>query len=74
MFLENRLTQLALRLRNSQPTPLWLSLWNGHSLDFGPDPKVTVVIPQKKALRCFLPPEPAAAHARLDLPAGSRGG
>jgi cyclopropane-fatty-acyl-phospholipid synthase len=57
MFLENRLTQLAARLRDAQPTPLRLSLWNGHSLDFGPDPKVTIVIPQKKALRSFLPPD-----------------
>src|SRR3972149_3091118 len=57
MFLENRLAQLALRLRNAQPTPLRLSLWNGHSLDFGPDPKVTIVVPQKRALRCFLPPD-----------------
>jgi len=57
MFLENRLAQLALRLRNAQPTPLRLSLWNGHSLDFGPDPKVTIVVPRKSALRCFLPPD-----------------
>lgn len=57
MFIENRLAQLALRLRNSHPTPLRLSLWNGHSLDFGPDPKVTIVVPQKGALRCILPPD-----------------
>lgn len=57
MFLENRLAQLALRLRNAQPTPLRLSLWNGHSLDFGPDPKVTIVVPRKSALRCLLPPD-----------------
>ena len=57
MFIENRLAQLALRLRHTQPTPLRLSLWNGHSLDFGPDPKVTIVVPQKRALRCFLPPD-----------------
>ncbi len=57
MFIENRLAQLAAQLRHSQPTPLRLSLWNGHSLDFGPDPKVTIVVPQKRALRCFLPPD-----------------
>ena len=57
MFIENRLAQLALRLRNSQPTPLRLSLWDGRSLEFGPDPKVTIVVPQKRALRCFLPPD-----------------
>ena len=57
MFIENRLAQLAMRLKNSQPTPLRLSLWNGRSLDFGPDPKVTIVVPQKRALRCFLPPD-----------------
>ena len=57
MFIENRLTHLATRLRNSQPTPLRLSLWNGHSLDFGPDPKVTIVVPQKRVLRCLLPPD-----------------
>jgi cyclopropane-fatty-acyl-phospholipid synthase len=57
MFIENRLAQLAVRLRDSHPTPLRLSLWNGRSLDFGPDPKVTIVVPQKRALRCFLPPD-----------------
>ncbi len=57
MFIENRLAQLARRLRNSHPTPLRLSLWDGRSLDFGPDPKVTIVVPQKGALRCFLPPD-----------------
>lgn len=57
MFIENRLSQLATRVRYSHPTPLRLSLWNGHSLDFGPDPKVTIVVPQKRALRCFLPPD-----------------
>ncbi len=57
MFIENRLAQLALRLRHTQPTPLRLSLWNGRSLDFGPDPKVTIVVPQKRTLRCFLPPD-----------------
>jgi cyclopropane-fatty-acyl-phospholipid synthase len=57
MFIENRLAQLAARVRNAYPTPLRLSLWNGHSLDFGPDPKVTIVIPQKRALSCFLPPD-----------------
>ena len=51
MIIENRLTQLAIRLRNTRPTPLWLSLWNGRSLDFGPDPKVTIVVPQKRAPR-----------------------
>ena len=57
MFIENRLAQLAAQLRQSQPTPLRLSLWNGRSLDFGPDPKVIIVVPQKQALRCFLPPD-----------------
>jgi len=57
MFIENRLAQLAERLRNTQPAPLRLSLWDGRSLDFGPDPKVTIVVPQKRALRCFLPPD-----------------
>jgi cyclopropane-fatty-acyl-phospholipid synthase len=57
MFIENRLAQLAARLRDTQPTPLRLSLWNGRSLDFGPDPKVTIVVQQKDALRCFLPPD-----------------
>ncbi len=49
--IENQLEQLAARLKNSQLTPLRLSLWNGHNLDFGPAPKVTVAIPQKRALR-----------------------
>lgn len=57
MFIENRLAQMAVRLRNTQPTPLRLALWDGRSLDFGPDPKVTIVVPQKRALRCFLPPD-----------------
>ena len=57
MFIENRLEQLALRLRHSAPTPLRLSLWNGRSLDFGPEPKVTIVVPRKRTLRCFLPPD-----------------
>jgi cyclopropane-fatty-acyl-phospholipid synthase len=57
MFIENRLAQLAMRLRDTNPTPLRLSLWNGRSLEFGPDPKVTIVIPQKRVLRCFLPPD-----------------
>ncbi|OGA47037.1 MAG: cyclopropane-fatty-acyl-phospholipid synthase [Betaproteobacteria bacterium RIFCSPLOWO2_12_FULL_63_13] len=57
MFIENRLAQLAARLRDTQPAPLRLSLWDGRSLDFGPDPKVTIVVPQKRALRCFLPPD-----------------
>ena len=57
MFIENRLEQMASRLRDTEPTPLRLSLWNGRSLDFGPDPKVTVVVPRKRALRCFLPPD-----------------
>jgi len=74
MLIENRLTQLATRLKHSQPTPLRLSVWNGRNLNFSRDPKVTIVVPQKRALRSFLPPEPAAAHARLDLPARSRGG
>ena len=57
MFFENRLAQLAMRLRSTHPTPLRLSLWDGRSLDFGPDPKVTIVVPRKNALRCFLPPD-----------------
>ena len=57
MFFENRLAQLAARLRNTQPAPLRVSLWDGRNLDFGPDPKVTIVVPQKSALRCFLPPD-----------------
>ena len=57
MFIENRLEQMATRLRDTEPTPLRLSLWNGRSLDFGPDPKVTIVVPRKRALRCFVPPD-----------------
>jgi cyclopropane-fatty-acyl-phospholipid synthase len=57
MFIEHRLGQLATRLKHSQPTPLRLSLWDGRSLDFGPEPKVTIVVPKKTALRCFLPPD-----------------
>ena len=57
MFIENRLTQLASHVRQTQPTPLRLSLWNGRSLEFGPDPKVTIVVPQKRTLRCLIPPD-----------------
>ena len=55
MFIENRLTQLAMRLRNTQPAPLRLSLWDGRSFDFGPDPKVTIVVPQERSITAFRP-------------------
>ena len=56
MFIEQRLSHLASHLRSTRPMPLRLSLWNGQSLEFGPAPKVTIIVQQKRALNCFVPP------------------
>jgi len=57
MFLENRLAKLVQRVRGSNPVPLRLRLWSGRSFELGPDPTVTVTLPNASALRYFVSPD-----------------
>ena len=50
------LTRLLPELSGLRDVPLRLALWNGLRQDLGPDPRVTVYLPEPGALRYFLPP------------------
>jgi transposase InsO family protein len=55
MFWQKRFEKFATRMR-VHDLPLHLSLWNGAAFALGQTPRVTVSIPNAKALRHFLSP------------------
>ncbi|MBI3043817.1 MAG: class I SAM-dependent methyltransferase [Betaproteobacteria bacterium] len=56
MFLESRFEQLIDRICRNAAIPLRVELWNGRRFDLAPNPTVRIAIPNRSALRYFVPP------------------
>ena len=56
MWREKFITHYLGNLSSRTDLPLTVALWNGESLNLGKSPKVTVRLPDRKAVRYFLPP------------------
>lgn len=57
MFLENRLEKIFERVKHSEPVPLRVNLWSGRSFDLGPEPRVTMTVPEPSGLRYLVAPD-----------------
>jgi cyclopropane-fatty-acyl-phospholipid synthase len=57
VFKQMRLDAWSTGVRQRVAVPLRIELWNGQRLDFSPEPpRVTIRVPQPRALRCLLSP------------------
>lgn len=56
MFRLNRLERMIEEVRRTKPVPLRVCLWSGQCFELGPDPCVTLTLPNASALRYFMSP------------------
>jgi cyclopropane-fatty-acyl-phospholipid synthase len=56
MFRLNRLERMIEEVRRTKPVPLRVCLWSGQCFELGPDPRVTLTLPNASALRYFMSP------------------
>jgi cyclopropane-fatty-acyl-phospholipid synthase len=56
MFRLNRLEKMIEEVKRTQPVPLRVRLWSGRCFELGPDPRVTLTLPNAGALRYLMSP------------------
>ena len=57
MLLESRIQRLLENIGRRNALPLRVRLWNGHTVDLAPKPRVAITLPRPSAARYFLKPD-----------------
>ncbi|HET9699313.1 MAG TPA: cyclopropane-fatty-acyl-phospholipid synthase family protein [Burkholderiales bacterium] len=57
MLLETRIQRLLENIGRRNALPLRVRLWNGHTVDLAPAPRVAITLPRPSAARYFLKPD-----------------